>query len=213
MSIVTLPATLRIGAGGGMGQTRFDLFTQSDSTGAQQLRLMAPPRWTLRLVQPDNMGQSDAGFWQALVLQLRGRVNILAAWDTSKPSPQGIMRGSMALSAIAAAGATSLAIAAGAGQAATTLMAGDWLQIGSGLGTGQLVMVTAAALADSAGTITVNIEPPLRQAYASVTAVTWDKPIAYYRQQTDSTTWSMANGGRSGALVSGMSLDLMEVWS
>ena len=213
MSIIALPTALRIGAGGGMGQARFDLLTQSDGTGAQQARLLAPPRWTLRLVQPDNLAQADAAVWQALALRLRGRVNVLAAWDVSKPAPLGTMRGSMALSAAAAAGATSISVTAGAGQAATTLAAGDWLQVGAGLGTSQLVMVTAAAVANGSGVITPSIEPPLRQGYASATAVAWDRPLAYFRQQTDATTWTVGNGGRSGALVTGMSMDLMESWS
>lgn len=213
MSIITLPAALRIGAGGGMGQARFDLLTQSEGSGTQQVRLLAPPRWTLRLVQPDNLLQADAATWQSLVLRLRGRVNHLAAWDTSKPAPRGTMRGSMTLAATAAAGATSLSVTAGAGQAATTLLAGDWLQVGTGLGTSQLVMVTADALADGSGVIALTVEPPLRQGYASTTAVAWDRPLAYYRQQTDATTWSMAPGGLFGPLVSGLSLDLLEAWS
>jgi len=176
------------------------------------VRLLAPPRWTLRLVQPDHLTRADAAVWQALALQLRGRVNVLAAWDVSKAAPVGTMRGSMTLAALAAAGDATLSVTAGAGQAATTPLAGDWLQIGAGLGTSQLVMGTAAAVANGAGVIALGIEPPLRQQYASATAVAWDKPLAYYRQQTDATTWTMAAGGVSGPLVTGLSLDLMETW-
>lgn len=378
MSIINLPTTLRIGAGGGMGQARFDLLTQSDSTGAQQARLLAPPRWTLRLVQPDHLTQATASAWQALAVQLRGRVNVLAAWNPAQPAPLGTARGVLTTAGTTAAGAVSvglsgalaspnllldagfetdsnsdgvangwavylsgttgatsaslsvgplifgssgvryqevsaatlngrigvlrtIAVQAGAsyslsadvsaslgatvsvsinwldaglaylsevvtsggpfierrtvsGQApvgaayaqlylyaastaasaaivnidnvqfeaaaaatsyagGASLLAGDWLQIGSGLGMSHLCMVTADATANDAGAITVAIEPPTRQAFSAGTAVTWDKPVGYYRQQTDSTTWTFANGGRSGVLVTGLSFDLMETWA
>lgn len=361
MSIITLPAGLRHGAGGGMGQARFDTVSQSDSSGSQQVRLLAPPRWTMRLVQPPNLTQTDAAAWQALALQLRGRVNVLSAWDASRPAPLGSARGSLVTSGTTAAGATSLvltgathknllrypsaldnvawsksstsiaadAVAAPDGTmtadtalvtasssggvfqnyaatpgvaytfsfwalrsattaanyrifdntnltniaaasyyaaisasawvrvsvsftapagcvsfrcypcadggsavpygahiwgcqlelgpltdyaAAPTLRAGDWLQVGTGLGSSHYCMVTADAQATDAGVLTVAIEPPTRAAFGAATPVTWDKPLAYYRQQTDATTWTMAPGGLSGPLVTGLSLDLMETW-
>lgn len=213
MSVITLPATLRLGAGGGMGQARFDTLSQSDATGAQQVRLLAPPRWTMRLVQPENLTLSDASAWQVLVMQLRGRVNVLAAWDVARPAPLGTLRGTLTLAAPAAAGATAISVSGGSGQAGATVQPGDWFQVGTGLGTSQLVMCTAAATADGSGVVSIAIEPPLRAAYASATAVTWDKALAYYRQQTDATTWTLGQGGRSGPLVSGLSMDLMETWS
>lgn len=213
MSIIALPATLRLGAGGGMGQARFDLLSQSDSSGSQQVRVLAPPRWTLRLVQPEHMAQAEGSAWLALCLQLRGRVNLLAAWDPARPAPAGTLRGNLTLASAAAVGAVAVSVTGGAGQAGNTVVQGDWLQIGSGLGTSQLVMCTGAATADAAGLVAIAFEPPLRAAFATATAVTWDKPLAYYRQQTDAATWTVANGGRAGPLFTGLSMDLMESWS
>jgi len=187
--------------------------SQSDATGAQQARLLAPPRWTLRLVQPDNLTLADASAWQVLTMQLRGRVNVLAAWDVARPAPLGTLRGTLSLAASAAAGATSTTVTGGSGQAGATVRPGDWFQIGTGLGTSQLVMCTTAATADGSGVVALAFEPPLRTAHAIATAVAWDKPLAYYRQQTDAATWSLGRGGRSGPLVTGLSLDLMETWS
>jgi hypothetical protein len=210
MSTVTLPGTIKLSPGCGVGQRRFDLVTQSDSSGSQQARLLGPPRWTLRLVQPDFLTLPEAGLWAALALQLRGRVNVLAAWDPARPAPSGTLRGTLTLAATAAAGDTTVSVTGGAGQAGATVAAGDWFQIGSGLGTSQLVMCTAAATANGSGVVSLAFEPPLRQGYASATAVVWDKPLAYYRQQTESTSWTYIN---NGAMVSGLSLDLLEVWS
>ena len=109
MSTVTLPGTIKLSPGCGVGQRRFDLVTQSDSSGSQQARLLGPPRWTLRLVQPDFLTLPEAGLWAALALQLRGRVNVLAAWDPARPAPSGTLRGTLTLAASAAAGDTKAA--------------------------------------------------------------------------------------------------------
>lgn len=210
MSVVSLPATLKVGIDSGVGQRRFDVLAQSDSSGSQQARLLAPPRWTMRLVQPQWLTLAEAGEWAALVMQLRGRVNVLAAWDTARPAPKGTIRGSLTLAASASAGATTVSVTGGAGQAGTTVKPGDWFQIGSGLGTSQLVMCTASATANGSGVVSIAFEPPLRTGFASATAVAWDKPLAYYRQQTDAATWSYISGGLA---VAGLSLDLMETWS
>jgi hypothetical protein len=93
--------------------------------------------------------------------------------------------------------------------AAATLLAGDWLQIGSGVGTSHYCMVTSDATANGSGVITVGFEPPTRIQFAGSTAVTWDKPMAYYRQNPDSLSWSGASGS---ADVGGFAFDLLESW-
>ena len=47
MAIITLPTTLKLGPNCGIGQQRFDLLASSEPTGADQVRLMGPPRWTI----------------------------------------------------------------------------------------------------------------------------------------------------------------------
>lgn len=127
MTIITLPEDLLVGVGSGMGQQRYDLVGASDSTGSQQVRLLAPPRWTMSLIQPAWLSPAEAGRWQALVAKLRGRANVLAAWDKARPQPRGTLRGSLVLSATAAAGATSIAISGG--RAGVNLLAGGGFEI------------------------------------------------------------------------------------
>lgn len=200
MAIVTLPTSLRLGAGSGMGQARFDSVSRSDPTGAEQARLFGPPRWLLRLVQPSNLAAAEAAAWRALLVQLRGRVNHLAAWDPGQLAPRGTLRGSLTLSGGLSVGATSLALSGSTG----TLLRGDMLQIGSGLGTSQLVMVTVDGTQAA-----VTFEPPIRTAMSSGTAVTWDRPATHFRVTTESAQWTYARG----RVVTGMSLDLMESWT
>lgn len=200
-SIITLPTSLPIGVGSGMGQRRYDLVGTSETTGAEQARVVAPPRWTLQLLQPPNLPQRSAGQWQALLLRLRGKVNRLLAWDPVRTQPMGTLRGTLTLTGAHAIGAPTLSITGSSG----TLLAGDLLQIGTGLGTSQLVMV-----AQDCTQASVPIEPPLRIPFADGAAVAWSYPKAYFRHAGESSTWAYGPGG---LVVTGMSLDLIEAWS
>jgi hypothetical protein len=201
-----MPTTLLFAPTGvTIAQKRFDLSTMSEASGNTQERLGAPPRWALSLRAPENMTPTNAAIWETVSIQLRGRVNHLSAWDPGRPAPRGTCRGTMTLSGTHNAGVTALTIAV-TGQSGNTLLAGDWLQIGSGL-TGQLVKITVAGTA-GASTIAVTVEPPLRIQYAGATAVTWDKALGHYKQ-TSSPQWSY----RTRDLLTGFSLDLLESWT
>lgn len=210
MAVITWPAALRAPIEWTLSQARYDMLESSDATGHLAARLLGPPRWRVALRCGDAFSLQDAGIYEAMLLQLRGGVNHLAVHDFVRAAPQGSMRGSMTLNGSHAAGATALSVTAGAGQAARTLLAGDWLQLGTGLGSSQLVKVMAAATADGGGVISVGIEPPLRTGFAGGTAVVWDKPLGYYKQ-VGSPQWSYRPGRRYKQ--SGFALDLLESWT
>lgn len=208
MSTISFPSDLRIGAGSGFGQARYDVVGSSDATGSQQARLFGPPRWQLRLVQPPVLTAEQAAVWTALVMRLRGRVNHLAAGDPRWRAPRGTLRGTIVTTGSHAIGDTTLNIDS---SATGTLLRGDYLQVGSGLGTSQLVMVVADVTTDGSGVAAVTIEPPLRLGFTAGTAVTWDRPVAYFRQSVDASQWTYIRG--PALPVTGFSLDLLEAWS
>lgn len=208
MSVISLPAGLQFGSWT-WGQADYSLTEISDQTGAASSRSFGPPRWTLAFTSVEALSRVQAGVWEAFFAQLRGRVNHLAAYDVLRPVPQGTMRGSLTLNSSAAAGDVTLSITGGGGQASTTLLRGDWLQLSSGLGTSQLVKVCADATANGSGVISVTVEPPLRLAFVGSTVVTWSAPLAYFKRSTGRIEWRSAGAG----FVSGFSLDLLEQWS
>jgi hypothetical protein len=120
---------------------------------------------------------------QALIESLNGYTNQLALWNVEQPAPVGTMRGSMTLSTAAGQGNGSLFITAGAGQAGKTLCHGDLIGIGSGV-TQQVLRIVNDAVADGSGVINVAVGTPLRNAFASGAAVTWDRPMALFRQKS-----------------------------
>jgi hypothetical protein len=206
VSIITLPTGLRI-AECSVGQARYDMAEMSDATGHAAARLFGPPRWRMQLRSHPSLTLAQAAQWEAMLLQLRGGVNHLAFADPVRKVPQGTMRGTLTLDGAHGAGVVALSVSGGGGQAATTLKAGDWLQLGSGLGTSQLVKVMSDATANGSGVIALTVEPPLRSAFSGGAAVTWNSPLAYYKQLGE-PTWSYAPGRTAG----GFALDLLESW-
>lgn len=204
MAVITLPAIriMRLE----WGQHRADLEFSNGDSGASQSRVLAPPRWLASLNCPDGMNQADAALWRNLILQLKGRVNQLALYDLGNPAPRGTMRGTLTLNTAAAAGDLTLSVTGGAGQAGTTLLAGDWVGVGSGA-TRQLVSVDTDATANGSGVVSISIAQPMRYAQAGASGVAWDKPTALFRQTSTDSRWA-----HERAIRSGYSLDLMESW-
>jgi len=206
MSIITLPTdvgVLRVE----WGIKRFDLEHMGSDSGASQARLLAPPRWTAALIGPEHNTAAQAAAWRDFIFSLNGRVNQLALYDLGNTAPRGTMRGTLTFSASASAGATSVSITGGAGQAATTLLKGDWLGFGQSGSSRQLVSVAADATANGSGVISLTLRQPLRYAVTSGDSVTWDKPTALFRQTTAESRWS-----HQASIRTGYSLDLIESW-
>jgi len=197
MAVINVPAGLSV-ARQTWAQHRMDIEFRS-MFGAQAVEGSAP-LWTTEITASLKRPE----LWQALILQLRGRTNQLALWNFGRPEPKGTMRGSMTMAA-AAQGATSMTITA-AGQAAKTLLAGDYLGVGAGL-TQQVVMVTADATSNASGVVTVSFEPGLRNAFSAGSVVTWSKPCALFRRADSKGGWDYEPG-----VVKGMSLNLLEDW-
>lgn len=205
MAIITVPAGMLFGPQCGMGQRRYDSVDQSEADGSSDVRLRGHPRWTIALVPPQKLTTEEAAKWRATLLALNGRVNVLAAHDPVRLAPRGTLRGSPVLAATAAAGATSISVTSST--SGWTLLAGDLLQIGSGFGSSQLVEVKADVTLSP--TATVQIHAPIRAAIASGAVVTWDKPVAYYRNQGQDVAWQYNS---TGLHVSGFSFDGLEAW-
>lgn len=207
MSIITVPSGLLI-AECSYGQARYDVMELSDATGHAAARLFGPPRWRVTVRSHPALPLAQASQWDAMLLQLRGGINHLAFSDPVRKYPRGTMRGTLTLNGAHSAGAVSVSVTGGGGQASTTLLSGDWLQIGTGLGTSQLVKVVADATANGSGVIALTVEPPLRTAFSSGTAVAWSSPLAYFKQ-TSEPTYSYAPARMAG----GFAVDLLESWT
>lgn len=201
MSVISLPSGIVIEKQS-WGQRRNDVLFRS-MFGSQSIEVSAP-LWETTISAPTQY-ESTSGAWQTLVMSLKGQVNQLALYNIARPAPLGTMRGTMTLNAGAAQGATTLSIAASE-QNAKTLKQGDYLGLGSGT-TQQVVVVMADATSNGSGVISVTIEPPIRNAFSSGAAITWDKPCALFRRSDSKSSWDYSSN-----LVDGFTLSLVEDW-
>ena len=190
-----------------ISQKTYEFEDTSDSTGASVSRLLGPPRWSMALSAMDILTSAQSPEWEMLMFRMRGTINRLAVWDVSRAVP----RGTLALSGLTLVGAQALGdttVVVGGAGAAQTVKMGDWLQIGTGIGTSQLVKVSADATATGGGQVTLSIEPPLRLAFSGGSAVVSNKPVAYYKKMGGATSYST-----DGYNYTGHSLDLLEQWN
>lgn len=171
--------------------------------GSQSIEASAP-LWSCSMTGIP-MIKSEAIAFEQFLESLAGKRNQVEMYHRAHSYPAGTMRGTLTLSADAADGATSLVITGGAGQAATTLLQGDLLGIGTVL-TQQVIRVAANATANGSGVITVSLTTALRNAFSSGSAVVWDRPKALFRQ-TENNTGIEYTTGRIGQP---WSLDLIE---
>jgi len=198
MSVIALDSTLDVSKMS-WSQFRNDLEFRS-SFGAQAVEI-APPLWTVS-VQAPSMMESESGAWKSFLLQTRGKTTQVSIYDKNRPVPLGTYRGTITLQADVAQGAVSMTLTGGS--AGQTLLAGDWIGLGSTT-TQQLIMVTADATADVSGNITITFEAPLRNAFTAGEAVTWDKPTALFRRKDSSAGWDYAD-----SITSGFSMQFIE---
>lgn len=148
--------------------------------GSQAL-IVASPRWEVDLsgvVQKHEQALRIQNYLESI----DGFRHQIALYNLVQPVPAGSLRGTPVLIDGVEAGAISIALSAGPGQAGRTLLDGDLLGIGSNI-TQQVVRVKGDAVADENGDIEVNLAVPLRNAYDSSTAVVWDRPKALFRQR------------------------------
>jgi hypothetical protein len=135
--------------------------------------------------------------------KLRGRANRFTCHDLINPTPRGTMRGSPVTVGTTAAGAVSVTINAGGGQASTTVLAGDKLSIG-----GELKINTTDVTLNGSGQGTLTVEPPFRVQVTAGASVVWDKPTAQFMLVEDS--WRL---NYSAPRFADLSLDAIEVFS
>ena len=174
----------------------------SPLSGQVQTVELPGARWLCSL-RYRNLLDPDRGLIEAFFAKLRGQANRFTIYDFTKPVPQGTMRGSPVTSGSTAAGATAFTISAGGGQANTTLVVGDKLNVG-----GELKIVVAAVTLNGSGVGTVTVEPPFRSTIGGGSAVAWDRPTAVF--MAVNTDWVAEF---TAASMADYVLDAVEVFS
>jgi len=130
-------------------------------------------RWTcvINLIPHVNADRAEVEAW---LNRVRGAANRIAMWHPVRPLPRGTLQANTTTNATAAAGATSITIAATTG---LTLLAGDMLSVATENSKTQLVQVVTDTVS-VAGSMTVAFTAPLRWSVANGAAVVVIRPTA-----------------------------------
>ena len=157
--------------------------SQSPFTYKQQVISHGGQKWEAAVTIP-SVHRDKASEWKALLVGLKGQTGTFLLGDPDYATPQGTVS-SCTLSG-SAGNETASVVMTG------TLLAGDYIQLGSG-SSAKLHQV----LLDQDGDGSIEIWPSLRSDYTSATVV-FNAPKGVFRLANNVTSWSINNASTYG---------------
>lgn len=173
---------------------------ESPFTLSQQVQVHPGERWQVQAsVQPMNREQAQE--WICWRLALRGMAGTFLMGDPTGMLPRGTVGSGITLDGAHSARAREVDLKGGAPGA--TVLAGDYLQLGSGL-SARLHKVLLNGTFDTDGKLTVDVWPGLRADYANGAAVTASNCVGLFRLASNEMPWDV------NALVYGFDFTAVE---
>jgi hypothetical protein len=163
--------------------TRKTAVSQSPYTGRQQTLEWPYALWVAEVTMPP-MKRSKAAAWQAFLMALHGRAGTFNMGDWDARTPRGTARTGVVVNGANQTG-TVLNVR---GMVNTTLLRGDYIQVGSG-STARLHMVVNDHGGGAGGTTPLEIEPALKFSPADGAAVTVTNTVGLWRMSTPELGW------------------------
>ena len=181
MALITMPSSPAFQKSE-WGIRRAVAVSESPFTGKQQTYKYAKACWYATLSLPP-MKREQAAAWQAFFMKLEGRANTFLLNDPdAKTVTGGSAPSSVSVSAAAAIGATSVSLTIGSGK---KINVGSYIQFGTGSDS-RLHMVVD----DNTGDGAVTVQPPLKTALTTSTAVDITSAKGVFRMDSNDLTWS-----------------------
>lgn len=167
--------------------------TTSPFTGEQDVQVHDGAYWRALLTWPPTE-RSEAEEILAFLGKLRGQFGTFLMGDISAGTNRGSAEstpGTPVTSGAQTLGAQTLVMTGGALTATNYLREGDYIQLSTGAATTRLYKVLADFSTDGAGAGTIDIWPPLREAYADATTVVVSGALGRWRLATNNLRWSV----------------------
>jgi hypothetical protein len=151
--------------------------------------------WEADVVTP-KMLRADAEVWVAFLLALNGREGTFLMGEPVNTTPQGTWAGQSPL-VFEAHDAGVKTVTVDGLTAASTGIAGDWLQFGTGADS-HLHKLTQDFTANGSGEATIEFWPALREALADNAGITLANPKGVFRLASNVREWSIDIGRSYG---------------
>lgn len=162
--------------------------SQSPFTGAQQAQEHQGQWFEADITLPP-MIRADADAWISFFLKLNGRRGTFLLGDPAAATPRGTIAGSPVVDGAHAVRAKVLALRGLT--VGTTLLAGDYIQLGSG-GAARLHKNLNDVTADGTGKVSLDIWPALRSAYSDAAVVVTSSAKGLFRLASNEMPFDIA---------------------
>lgn len=133
--------------------------------------------------------EADANALKAFLVKMRGGANDCALWNFERPKPQGVTVGAPTIKVVGA-GQTGNTLETNGWATGSYVKAGDFFSVN-----GELKMIVADA-SESANSLTVPFEPPLRASPPDDAPLTFTQPTTMMKLTEDVARWSPVNMGK-----------------
>lgn len=160
----------------------------SEFTATEQVQAHQGEHWTVDCVLPP-MQRGEAEAWIAALLSLNGRQGTFLLGDQYGATPRGSVPGTPQVDGAGQTGRSLDTKGWTAGQTGI-LLAGDYLQIGSG-STQRLYRVVQDADSDGSGLATLEIWPRLRESPSDSAGITTSACKGLFRLAANQMEWSI----------------------
>ncbi|HAB39183.1 MAG TPA: hypothetical protein DCE52_14515 [Rhodobacteraceae bacterium] len=181
MALITMPSSPAFQKSE-WGIRRAVAVSESPFTGKQQTYKYAKACWYATLSLPP-MKREQAAEWQSFFMMLEGRANTFLLGDPdAKSVTGGNDPSSVSVASGAAIDATSVNLTIGSGK---KINKGSYIQFGTGADS-RLHMVVD----NNTGNGSVTIQPPLKSAVTTSTAVNITNAKGVFRMDSNDLTWS-----------------------
>jgi hypothetical protein len=181
----------------------------SDLSGYVQTVELPGARWSMSLSMAPLKRDGESSEMEAFIAKLRGQAVRAVMPVFNRTSPRGLWAGTPAvnnnLSGSPSISQTGTSLVVSGFTAFTTVKEGDYFNLGS---SGQLLMITEDATADSSGVATLSFQPAIRTAPTHGTLLVSTNPVVPLMVLTDPhAKWRIRPGD-----MNDFSLDLIEVF-
>jgi len=167
----------------------------SPFTLQQQVVRHAGARWSAAITIPPTK-RVDAEYWNAFLLRLRGQFGTFLLGDPNAATPRGSAATAAGTPLVNGASQTGNELAIDGLPASATgyLLAGDYIQLGSG-STARLYKVLEDADTNGSGEATLNLWPDLRSSPTNDAAVVVTNAKGVFRLNSNEANWDINNAG------------------
>lgn len=162
--------------------------TQSPFTGSQQIFEWPGAWWSAKVSLPP-MVRANAERWIAFMLALRGQSGTFLLGDPLGKTPRGIATGTPLVNGANQVG-KSLTTDGWTASKTGILLAGDYIQLGSGL-TQRIHKLVKDANSDGTGVAVFDIFPSLRESPADNAVITLASTAGVFRMTSNDPGWTV----------------------